>query len=104
MPRHNRRQIADDAGAGAPRSVIGQRTDSWRGEDYTVRVLAGTQATQPYRCPGCDQEVAARTPHVVVWPADDADASDRRHWHNPCWAARDRRAPTVIRGRAAPRY
>jgi len=31
---------------------------------------------------------------VVTWPVDDLDASDRRHWHTPCWAARDRRFPS----------
>lgn len=83
---------------------MGERVESWRGVDYTVRSLAGSRASQPYRCPGCDQEVAARSPHVVAWPADDREASDRRHWHSACWTARDRRAPTIQRGRAAPRY
>ncbi|RJK98453.1 hypothetical protein D5H78_04445 [Vallicoccus soli] len=51
-----------------------------------------------YRCPGCDQEVAAGVPHVVAWPADElaglGGPGDRRHWHTPCWSARGRRRPT----------
>ena len=48
--------------------------------------------------------LVAGTPHVVAWPADDPDATDRRHWHAGCWAARDRRSPGVQRSRNAPRY
>jgi hypothetical protein len=104
MPRHNRRLGNPGAASDRPRSVVGERVDSWRGEDYIVRALAGTHAGRPYRCPGCDQELAARQPHLVVWPADDVDADDRRHWHSVCWTARDRRAPTVLRGRSSPRH
>jgi hypothetical protein len=104
MPRQNRRRTDDPARSTQPRSVVGERVESWRGEDYLVRSLAGTRSGQPYRCPGCDQLVAASAPHVVVWPADDPDATDRRHWHTTCWSARDRRAPTIQRGRASPRY
>lgn len=68
-----------------------------------MRVLSGT-ALRSYRCPGCDQLIAPGRPHVVAWPAHDADARDRRHWHTACWAARDRRLPTVQRSRSAPRY
>ncbi len=104
MPRHNRR--ADDPvdPADRPRMVIGERIEAWRGEDYVVRSLTGARAARPYRCPGCDQVVAGGVPHVVVWPVEDADADDRRHWHSPCWGARDRREPTVQRGRGSPRY
>jgi hypothetical protein len=56
-------------------------------EGWTVRdVGPGDRA---YRCPGCDQEVVG-VPHVVAWRHDP---DDRRHWHTPCWAARDRRRP-----------
>lgn len=82
-----------------------ERTQSWRGSDYLVRSLTGrTGEAKVYRCPGCDQTVAAGVAHVVVWPADDAAASDRRHWHTPCWSARETRQPVIQRGRAAPRY
>jgi hypothetical protein len=64
---------------------------SWRGEAYLVRRVPGTAPDKRYRCPGCDHEISGGTPHVVAWPAHDPDAEDRRHWHTPCWAARDRR-------------
>jgi hypothetical protein len=82
----------------------GERGESWRGVDYRVRAVAGNGSGGPYRCPGCDQALAAGTPHVVAWPADDPEAADRRHWHASCWAARDRRTPGVQRSRNAPRY
>jgi hypothetical protein len=78
--------------------------EQWRGEDYVVRGVTGSGATKAYRCPGCDQEVRIGVPHVVAWPAHDSDASDRRHWHTACWAARDRRTPGVLRSRSAPRF
>ena len=81
----------------------GERAESWRGLDYRVREVSGTGSGGPYRCPGCDQ-LLATGPHVVAWPADDLDATERRHWHTGCWTARDRRAPGVQRSRNAPRY
>ncbi len=66
---------------------------------FTVRSVGASHRV--YRCPGCDQELTG-VPHVVVWPANDPDS--RRHWHSPCWTARGRRAPGVLRGRGAPRY
>jgi hypothetical protein len=70
--------------------------------DWVVRTLSGAAATKAYRCPGCDQEVRAGTPHVVTWPAYPRDsdldpwdtesaADQRRHWHTVCWRERDRR-------------
>jgi len=61
--------------------------------DWVVRRITGAASTKAYRCPGCDQEIRPATPHVVAWPADVGSLEDRRHWHNPCWAARDRRKP-----------
>jgi hypothetical protein len=78
-------------------------------EDDLVRALSGTwsvpvaepgvevrrvqpaQALKTYLCPGCQQEVKPGTGHLVVVPLDAPDL--RRHWHNPCWAMRDRRRP-----------
>jgi hypothetical protein len=104
MPRQNRRRV--DAALAAPRppATVGERREDWRGEEYVVRSVTGAGADKPYRCPGCDQEIRAGLPHVVAWPAFDADAGDRRHWHTACWSARDRRAPGVQRSRSAPRY
>lgn len=81
-----------------------QDRESWRGEEYAVRRVSGATSGKRYRCPGCDQEIPAAVPHVVVWPEHDTEAEHRRHWHTPCWAARDRRAPNTVRSRNAPRY
>jgi hypothetical protein len=61
------------------------------GEEWIVRRITGSTSTKTYRCPGCDQEIRPATPHVVAWPSLALD--QRRHWHTPCWNARDRRAP-----------
>jgi len=71
-------------------------------ETLVVRRVAGTSAARPYRCPGCDQELRAGTPHVVAWPEGRPD--DRRHWHTACWDARGRRTVKVHRSKNAPRY
>ena len=71
-------------------------------DGFVVRSLAGSPGGRTYRCPGCDQELASSTPHVVVWPEGRED--DRRHWHAACWSARDRRGVKVHRSRNAPRY
>ncbi len=69
---------------------------------YVVRSVAGTVSPGPYRCPGCDQELAAGTPHVVAWP--EGRPEDRRHWHTVCWTARGRRGVKLHRSKNAPRY
>ena len=79
-----------------------ERTQEWRGEEWAVRQVAG-QGGKRYRCPGCDQEIPPGVAHVVAWPLL-GDVEDRRHWHRPCWGARDRRGARVRRGRNAPRY
>ncbi len=91
MARSNRRR--DDS---VPlRSAVSHgRVESGPDGEWHVRELSGSSATRDYRCPGCDQVVAAGTPHVVVWPAGEYGSVDeRRHWHSPCWAARGRRRP-----------
>jgi len=65
----------------------------WQGEMWTVRTVPGANAVKEYRCPGCAQLIRVGVPHVVVWPENDLEAGDRRHWHSVCWAARDRRRP-----------
>jgi hypothetical protein len=60
-----------------------------------VRAVVGDK---PYRCPGCDHEIAPGIPHLVCWPADDhGSVADRRHWHRGCWTGRHRRGPTSRR-------
>src|SRR5690554_1161130 len=58
---------------------------------WYVRDVVGSGKT--YRCPGCDQLIAAQSLHVVVWAQDglfgpDAALDDRRHWHTSCWGSR----------------
>ncbi|GAB2682350.1 hypothetical protein [Thalassiella azotivora] len=85
------------------------RRESGPDGDWMVRRVAGTSTTKHYRCPGCDQEVAPGTPHVVAWPADsltgpDTAVGDRRHWHTACWSARTRRSARTPRPGRGPRY
>jgi hypothetical protein len=102
MARRNRRR-ADEVAEVRP-VPSAERREQWRGDEYTVRSVTGTGAGKYYRCPGCDQQIHPGQPHLVAWPSVDAEAADRRHWHAPCWAARERRGPGVQRGRSAPRY
>lgn len=69
---------------------------------YRVRKITGSSSNKPYRCPGCDQLIPLATPHIVAWV--ESDVESRRHWHSPCWNARDRRKPNQERTRNAPRY
>ncbi|WP_448318179.1 ATP/GTP-binding protein [Streptomyces sp. CO7] len=92
----------DDEGSG--RYGGWQSSESWRGEDWSVRHVAGASgAGKTYRCPGCDQPIPSGVPHVVAWPSH-AGVDDRRHWHKACWNARDRRSTSDRRSRNAPRY
>ena len=92
-----RLRAGDDRPLGGP---AGERVES----GFVVRAVPGGAGTgeRAYLCPGCDQELPARQPHVVAWP--EGAPEDRRHWHTPCWAARSRRLPRLQRGRDAPRY
>ncbi|HEY0167215.1 MAG TPA: hypothetical protein VGB75_09245 [Jatrophihabitans sp.] len=112
MPRRNlparhgaaRKPVASGRAAdGAGERRGGEQAQWWRGVEYRVRAVSGS-ASSTYRCPGCDQLLAAGVAHLVAWPGDDLDASDRRHWHTACWQARERRTPGVQRSRNAPRY
>jgi hypothetical protein len=53
-----------------------------------VRRVQPYDATKPYRCPGCNQEIPPGLGHTVVVPR--AAPEDRRHWHNACWARAER--------------
>lgn len=76
------------------RALRFEAVQSWTDGDWLVRTIPGSAATKMYRCPGCDHEIRPGVAHVVAWPADGrGDAGDRRHWHTPCWRARDRRRP-----------
>jgi hypothetical protein len=56
-----------------------------------VRRVHAAQALKSYACPGCQQEIPARTAHLVVVPIEAPDM--RRHWHTSCWVMRERRRP-----------
>ncbi|MDA8301495.1 MAG: hypothetical protein M0005_08090 [Actinomycetota bacterium] len=60
-------------------------------EGVQVRRIQPSQARKVYRCPGCQQEIAVGTGHVVVVPLEAPDL--RRHWHTSCWVMRGRRRP-----------
>ncbi|MFF0448547.1 ATP/GTP-binding protein [Streptomyces sp. NPDC004609] len=107
-PRRNRPKGGDKSSAqpGEPGDRYGGfgRTESWQGEEWSVRHVAGASAAgKRYRCPGCDQEIPSAVPHVVAWPAQGG-VDDRRHWHKACWNAKDRRTTRVQRSRNAPKY
>ncbi|WP_419997891.1 ATP/GTP-binding protein [Streptomyces boninensis] len=109
-PRRNNAAGGGEGRGFTPRSYA-ERRESWQGEDWLVRSVGGSGGAggpggpggKSYRCPGCDQEVAGGTPHVVAWP-EHAGADDRRHWHTACWRARERRGARSPRPGRAPRY
>jgi hypothetical protein len=102
-PRRNRPRSHDPRPGAREAASSRDRTDQWRGEEWSVRSITGGGAAKHYRCPGCDQEIPPGVPHVVAWPSLGA-VDDRRHWHGPCWSARDRRGARQLRARNAPRY
>lgn len=103
-PRRNRprgQQKPSSSDEGAARYGL-EHTARWRGEEWVVRGIGAGAAAKPYRCPGCDQEIPPGMPHVVAWPLLDG-VDDRRHWHRPCWNARERRVARPARPRNLPR-
>ena len=90
MPRANRRR--DDHRPLAAGGFGETTLEQYAGSLWTVRRVSGARATRTYLCPGCQQEVAVGTPHVVAWPAEDSRGlEDRRHWHTGCWNKRNHR-------------
>jgi len=92
-PRRNRPQGGGSSSSGSDdegRRYGGfQSAESWQGEQWSVRHVAGASAAgKTYRCPGCDQEIPPGAAHLVAWPAHASGPQDRRHWHNPCWQRR----------------
>ena len=96
MSRRHRRRPETSTELRSP-GAYGLRTiEEHRDGEWVVQKITGSNATQTYRCPGCDHEIRPATPHVVAWPAglsDEDGLDDRRHWHTPCWSARARRKP-----------
>lgn len=76
------------------RALGGRRSESATDGEWTVQHVRG--GTKTYTCPGCRQDVAVGTPHVVAWRSDallgpQTAVESRRHWHSACWQARLRR-------------
>jgi 4'-phosphopantetheinyl transferase EntD len=96
VPRsHRRRPDPSGSDESFDRLLAGwKRTETRRGREWTVQPISAMQALKEYRCPGCDQVIAAGTGHVVTWPAGEhGSVADRRHWHTACWSHRLRRRP-----------
>lgn len=60
-------------------------------EGYDTRYVQPYQAIKAYVCPGCNQDIAPGTFHLVAVPHEAPDL--RRHWHKGCWEHRHRRRP-----------
>jgi hypothetical protein len=99
--RRGRAATAPGDGEDEPARSWHEAAQSWPDGDFAVRRVSGSAEGKVFRCPGCDQELASATPHVVAWPEGRLD--DRRHWHTACWSKRLHRAPVVQRSRNAPR-
>lgn len=87
MPRRHRRAHRPPRRVGDEHRVEDHPDGSW-----CVRRLTGLTVVKSYRCPGCQQEIPAGAAHILAWPAG-SDGAERRHWHSPCWEARNRRHP-----------
>jgi len=82
MPRRHRSAREREGSPDAPERPLNVAPEWAQIDGFSVRtVSAGPGKT--YRCPGCQQEIRAGTPHLVVIPAGRVE--DRRHWHTPCW-------------------
>lgn len=75
----------------APALGITYVSDPTTGQQAELRPIRASAAVKDYACPGCNQEIARGTGHVVVVPL--LDPGGRRHWHRPCWEHRHRRRP-----------
>jgi hypothetical protein len=64
-------------------------------DEVDMRFVQPYEATKAYVCPGCNQDIAPRTFHVVAVPRLAPDL--RRHWHKGCWEHRARRRPGTVR-------
>jgi len=98
MPRSNRPRRPrsgadrdDDEDFDITRALYGRlHTETKRDGLWNVQPLAATAAVKYYTCPGCGQEIAPGTAHLVAWRADGLmgeadDIAARRHWHAHCW-------------------
>lgn len=68
----------------------GRHTQSKRDGLWNVQPVSAPSAVKVYTCPGCGNQIATGTAHVVTWRADGLmgesdDLAARRHWHSHCW-------------------
>jgi hypothetical protein len=90
-PRGSRSSGGEDEEFDLARVLYGTlRTETKSGGLWNVQSLAATSAVKYYTCPGCTQEIAPGTAHLVAWRADGLmgeadDIAARRHWHTHCW-------------------
>lgn len=57
---------------------------------WSVQNVAGNTQGKLYVCPGCGQNVASSTAHIVAWREAASDGIEvgvesRRHWHSRCF-------------------
>jgi hypothetical protein len=90
-PRGSRSSGGEDEEFDLSRALYGSlRTETKRGALWNVQSLSPSSAAKYYTCPGCSQEIAPGTAHIVAWRADGLmgeadDIAARRHWHSHCW-------------------
>lgn len=75
-------------GPGSPRGRRRYVTDPLLGTLAELQTIQPYNALKSYLCPGCNQEIRARTGHLVVVPLNHPD--DRRHWHKACYSRASR--------------
>jgi hypothetical protein len=95
MPRSNRprgsRRSGEDEESDLSRALFGSsRAETKRDRLWNVQKIAAASAAKYYTCPGCGQQIAPGTAHIVSWRADGLmgeadDLAARRHWHSHCW-------------------
>lgn len=72
-----------------------RHTVTFAGQEWTVQPVRGNDSGRSFTCPGCQQQLSAGIGHIVAWPTHSigglGGVEDRRHWHEPCWQARDTR-------------
>ncbi len=92
MARSRRRRAPQSAADESFERLLSgwKRSETRRGQEWTVQPVSAPQALKEYTCPGCGRIVAVGAAHLVVWRADGvlgdaADLAARRHWHTHCW-------------------
>lgn len=88
-PKNHRRDEGEPLDVERLRSGF-RRTESKRGNSYTVQPISPRNAQKIYTCPGCNLSIEPGVEHLVAWKNDGImgeahDVSERRHWHKHCW-------------------